>query len=49
VKTGDSIFFSIVGDEIKDVAKLKKYLFQGASESFGYFVKKDVNVVLKLF
>ncbi len=49
VKTGDSIFFSIVGDEIKDVAKLKKYLYQGASESFKSFVKKDVNVVLKLF
>lgn len=49
VKTGDSIFFSIVGDEIKDVAKLKKYLYQGASESFNYFIKKDVNVVLSLF
>ncbi len=49
VKTGDSIFFSIVGEEIKDVAKLKKYLYQGASESFKYFVKNDVNVVLQLF
>jgi hypothetical protein len=49
VKTGDSIFFSIVGEEIKDVAKLKKYLYQGASENFKYFVKKDVNVVLQLF
>lgn len=49
VKTGDSIFFSVVGEEIKDVAKLKKYLYQGASESFKYFVKKDVNVVLSLF
>ncbi len=49
VKVGDSIFFSIVGEEIKDVAKLKKYLFQGASESFNYFVKQDVNAVLSLF
>ncbi len=49
VKTGDSIFFSIVGEEIKDVAKLKKYLFQGASHNFKSFVKKDVNVVLNLF
>ncbi len=49
VKTGDSIFFSIVGEEIKDVAKLKKYLYQGASESFKYFIKKDVNVVINLF
>lgn len=49
VKTGDSIYFSIVGEEIKDVAKLKKYLFQGASEDFKYFVKKDVNVALNLF
>ncbi len=49
VKTGDSIFFSIVGEEIKDVAKLKKYLYQGASHNFKYFVKKDVNVILNLF
>lgn len=49
VKTGDSIFFSVVGEEIKDIAKLKKYLYQGASESFKYFVKSDPNVVLTLF
>lgn len=49
VKTGDSIFFSLVGEEIKDVAKLKKYLYQGAGVDFKYFVKNDPNTVLKLF
>ncbi|MBU3915213.1 hypothetical protein KKA14_06725 [bacterium] len=49
VKTGDSIFFSIVGEEIKDVAKLKKYLSHGASHDYKHFIKKDVNVVLNLF
>ncbi len=49
VKTGDSIFFSIVGEEIKDVAKLKKYLSHGASHDYKYFIKKDVNSVLNLF
>ncbi len=49
VKVGDSIYFSIVGEDIKDVAKLKKYLYQGASPSYIYFIKKDVNVTLRLF
>lgn len=49
VKVGDSIFFSIVGEEIKNVAKLKKYLSQGASHNFHAFIKKDVNVTLNLF
>lgn len=49
VKVGDSIFFSLVGEDLKDIAKLKKYLFQGASHNFKYFVKKDVNTVLSLF
>ncbi|MGQ9631916.1 MAG: hypothetical protein ACUVXI_16635 [bacterium] len=48
VKHGDSIFFSIGGDNIRDVSKLQRYLFEGASHRFEAFLKKDVNRVINL-
>ena len=49
VKHGSTILFAIVGTEIKDVAKLQRYLKQGASPQFEAFLKFPVNTVLKLF
>ncbi len=49
VKHGSSILFSVAGEEIKDVAKLKRYLYQGASPRFEDFLRFPVNTVLKLF
>ncbi|MDH5752435.1 MAG: hypothetical protein OEZ59_08470 [Deltaproteobacteria bacterium] len=49
VKHGDVILFSVAGEEIKGVAKLQRYLFEGASQRFEKFLKKDVNKVLTLF
>lgn len=49
VKNGDVILFSVAGEEIKGVAKLQRYLFEGASQRFESYLKKDVNKILKLF
>jgi len=49
VKNGDVLLFSVAGEEIKGVAKLQRYLFEGASIRFQNFLKKDVNKVLHLF
>lgn len=49
VKHGDTIFFCVAGRGIKDVSKLRKYLFEGASNRFHAFLKKDVNKPLELF
>ncbi len=49
VKNGDMIMFSVAGEEFKDVSKLKRYLFEGASIRFENYIKKDVNKVLNLF
>ena len=49
VKHGDVIVFSVSGEEIKGVAKLQRYLYEGASIRFENFLKKDVNKVLNLF
>ncbi len=49
VKHGDTIFFCVAGRGIKDVSKLRKYLFEGASNRFHTFLKKDVNKPLELF
>ncbi len=49
VKHGSSILFAILGTEINDVAKLQRYLRQGASPQFEAFLKFPVNTVLKLF
>lgn len=49
VKHGDVIVFCVSGEEIKGVAKLQRYLYEGASIRFENFLKKDVNKVLNLF
>jgi hypothetical protein len=49
VKHGSTILFAILGTEIKDVAKLQRYLRQGASHQFEAFLRFPVNTVLKLF
>lgn len=49
VKHGDAILFSVSGDDIKGVAKLQRYLFEGASLRYTNFLKKDVNKILNLF
>jgi hypothetical protein len=49
VKHGSSIQFAVAGNEIKDVAKLQRYLVQGASSQFEAFLHGPVNNVLKLF
>ena len=49
VKHGDVLLFSVAGEDIKGIAKLQRYLFEGASIRFHNFLKKDVNKVLNLF
>jgi hypothetical protein len=49
VKHGSSILFAVAGDNIKDVAKLQRYLKQGASMMFESFLKFPVNKILNLF
>jgi len=49
VKHGSAIMFAISGNDIKDVAKLQRYLVQGASSQFEAFLHGPVNNVLKLF
>ena len=49
VKHGTAIEFAIAGNEIQDVAKLQRYLAQGASKMFESFLRGPVNSVLKLF
>jgi hypothetical protein len=49
VKHGSAIEFAVAGNEIKDVAKLQRYLAQGASNMFEAFLHGPVNNVLKLF
>jgi hypothetical protein len=49
VKHGSAIEFAIAGSEIQDVAKLQRYLAQGASKMFEAFLHGPVNSVLKLF
>jgi len=49
VKHGTAIEFAIAGNDIKDVAKLQRYLAQGASKMFEAFLRGSVNSVLKLF
>jgi len=49
VKHGSAIEFAVAGNEIKDVAKLQRYLAQGASHLFEAFLHGPVNTVLKLF
>jgi len=49
VKHGTAIEFAIAGNDIQDVAKLQRYLTQGASKMFEAFLHGPVNSVLKLF
>jgi hypothetical protein len=49
VKHGSTIQFAIAGDNISDVAKLQRYLAQGASHMFEAFLRGPVNSVMALF
>ena len=49
VKHGSTIQFAVAGEDIKDVAKLQRYLAQGASPMFEAFLRGPVNAVLPLF
>lgn len=49
VKHGSAIEFAVAGDNIQDVAKLQRYLSQGASSQFEVFLHGPINNVLKLF
>lgn len=49
VKHGGSILFSVAGDNIKDVSKLQRYLFEGASPRFEAFLRGGIGRILDLF
>ena len=49
VKHGSAILIAVAGADIRDVAKLQRYLRQGASQMFEAFLKAPVNTVLSLF
>jgi len=49
VKHGGLIFFSVAGENIKDVSKLQRYLFEGASPRFEAFLRGGIGQVLDLF
>lgn len=49
VKHGSAILFAVAGGDIKDVAKLQRYLKTGASSRFEDFLKYPVNKILSLF
>jgi hypothetical protein len=49
VKHGSAILIAVAGADIRDVAKLQRYLRQGASQMFEAFLKAPVNTVLNLF
>lgn len=49
VKHGSCIQFVVVGEDIKDVAKLKRYFTQGASPMFEAFLQGAPGTVLNLF
>lgn len=49
VKHGTMIQFAVADEQIRDLSKLRKYLTQGASPSFGAFLKGSPDTVLNLF
>lgn len=49
VKHGSVIQFAVAGENISDVAKLQRYLAQGASPMFEAFLRGPVNSILALF
>ncbi|MCG8685696.1 MAG: hypothetical protein MI892_12525, partial [Desulfobacterales bacterium] len=49
VKHGTPIMFSVAGENPTDIAKLRKYLFEGASPRFEAFLHGAPGTILKLF
>jgi hypothetical protein len=49
VKHGSAIQFAVEGRDIRDVAKLQRYLAQGASRHFEAFLRGPVGTILPLF
>jgi hypothetical protein len=49
VQRGTVIMIAVMGDDIKDLAKLRRYLEEGASSNFGRFLQGNPNMVLRLF
>jgi len=49
VKHGTPILFSVAGDSPRDLSKLRKYLFEGASPRFEAFLHGAHGTVLSLF
>jgi hypothetical protein len=49
VKHGSAIMIAVAGEDIRDLAKLQRYLKQGASPMFEAFLRFPVNTVLALF
>ncbi len=49
VKHGTPIMFSVVGEDIKSVSKLQRYLYEGASPRFEVFLRGGVGRTLDLF
>ena len=49
VKHGVPILVSVVGEDIKDVSKLQRYLYEGASPRFEMFLKGGPDTTLDLF
>ncbi len=49
VKHGVPIMYSVAGDNPTDISKLRKYLFEGASQRFEAFLHGAPGTILKLF
>ncbi len=49
VKHGSTIQFAVAGENISDVAKLQRYLMQGASRMYEAFLRGPVNSIMQLF
>ncbi|GHU54742.1 hypothetical protein FACS189442_1410 [Spirochaetia bacterium] len=49
VKHGSAIQFAVAGNGIRDVAKLQRYLAQGAGNQFEVFLRNAVSDILRLF
>ncbi len=49
VKMGNVIIYQVIGSDFKDVSKLKRYLYEGASHRYEKFLEKPVNKILNLF
>ncbi len=49
VKHGTMIIMRIMADDFKDISKLRRYLFQGASPKFEAFLKGAPGQILSLF